>query len=402
VKILSPRPASAQDTGQAGEALPNNGGSRLVVATMFDPKAPTAQAELVLNGPLNKALLAGGQDGLRTLRPEHINGSLSADGQPWGLAALESVAQIGIVAIPDLIPPHELFIPPKPPVEDCLLELDAPLAPVKVDFPDQAPSFDDEQIRVLEISLINHCERLKDRMAVFQPPPSMTNPLDLAGYRRQFDSTYAALYFPWLRVPVKHPSINLLHTVPPCGHVAGIYARVENGRGVHKPPANELVENAQDVAVEVSDVIHGFLNDERINVIRTSAARGLRVMGERTLSSDSQWRYVNVRRLLLSIERGIYTSGQWLVFEPNNNDLWREVDRVLRSFLDGLWRRGMLDGTTAEQAYTVECSAVINGTASVDEGRLIAVIGVQPPLPAEYLVVRIGRTESGLQFLEER
>ena len=187
--------------------------------------------------------------------------------------------------------------------------------------------------------------------------------------------------------------------MPPSGHVAGIYARVETLVGAHKPPANEVVVPARDVTVVVDDVQHGDLNDNRVNVIRTIPGRGLRVAGARTLSSDTQWRYVNVRRLLLMIERAVDAATQWLVFEPNDPAQWRDLDRILRVYLDGLWQHGMLDGATAAEAYDVVCDATSNPAVDTDAGRLTAVIGVQPPWPAEFVVVRIGKTEGGISVL---
>jgi phage tail sheath protein FI len=190
--------------------------------------------------------------------------------------------------------------------------------------------------------------------------------------------------------------------VPPSGHIAGVYARVEALVGPHKPPANEVLDAALDVTVAVDDLIHGRLNDGQVNVLRAYAGRGLRVAGARTLSSESEWRYVNVRRLMLMIERSLEAGTQWLVFEPNNPALWRDFERVLRGFLDDLWRRGMLDGATAAQAYSVACDISTNPPAETDAGRLIAVIGVQPPWPAEFVVARIGKTENGIQVMEGR
>jgi phage tail sheath protein FI len=191
-----------------------------------------------------------------------------------------------------------------------------------------------------------------------------------------------------------------LRPVPPSGHIAGIYARVENRTGPHKPPANELIEDAPDVSLAVGHVLYGDFNDYQINVLRTAPGRGLRVLGERTLSNDAIWRYVNVRRLLISIERTIDRYTQWIVFEPNNRDLWRDMDRVIRLFLDDIWHRGWLDGDAAEQAYTVQCNASTNPPEERDLGRVVTAIGVLPPWPAEFVVVRIGKTEAGTQVLE--
>ncbi len=169
---------------------------------------------------------------------------------------------------------------------------------------------------------------------------------------------------------------------------------------MHKPPANEELFYAQDVSTQIEDLLHGDLNDRSVNVIRAYRGRGLRLAGARTLSSDPDWRYVNVRRLLIMIEEAIDQQTQWLVFEPSNPDVWREVDRVVRSFLDGLWHRGMLDGPTAADAYSVTCDTTTNPPDQAEVGRLICRIGVQPPWPAEFVVVRIGKTESGTQIIE--
>ena len=219
-------------------------------------------------------------------------------------------------------------------------------------------------------------------------------------WRNQFDTRYGALYFPWLRVPDPLQLEGILRSVPPSGHVAGIYARGDLRLGVHKPPANEELEGVKDVQVEVDDISHGALNDVGVNVIRTYRGRGVRVAGARTLSSDAEWRYVNVRRLLIMIEEALDEQTQWTVFEPNNPDLWRQMDRVARSFLQRLWRRGMLDGATPEEAYSVRCDEATNPPQETDAGRMICEIGVLPPWPAEFVVVRIGKTEGGTEILE--
>jgi uncharacterized protein len=403
VRVLTPARAGALYRDQSPKPIdPANAGSKLVDACLLLPGDEPAEATLVMDAPFRASFMKGGGDGLWTLQPEHLNGALSADGQPWGLAALENIREIAIVAMPDLVPPGAQPHSLPPLVIDCS-DPDARPVPRRPEIdPDVPPIFDAFQIQILEQSLVAHCELLKDRIAVIQPPPDQISPQAVIESRRKFDSSYAAMYFPWLRAPDPLELDGLVRSIPPCGHVAGMYARVENERGVYKPPANELIELAQDVTVAVDDAAHGLLNDSEVNVLRVSSARGLRVMGARTLSSDSLWRYVNVRRLLLMIERAIQIETQWLPFEPNNPDLWRTIAHVLRSFLDGLWRRGMLDGDSAEQAFTVDCSMATNPPAVTDQGQLIAVIGVQPPLPAEFVIVRIGRTDGDLQFSEGR
>jgi hypothetical protein len=382
------------------------GGSSLVRASIPERLAGDVQATLQLRTMLQAGRLAGGSDGVSTLRPEHLSGQGAPAERVWGLAALEKVKEVAIVCMPDLMPPTSGEPPsPRTPEPRCDgIDADAPpMPPPRPEIqPEFAHPFSDLEIRALQYALIGHCEKLKDRVTLLDPRLADSSPQAVAEWRKEYDSTYAALYFPWLRVPDPLRLDGLLRTVPPCGYMAGVYARAENRSGVHKPPANELLQGVQDLVVPVEDLIHGYLNDNRVNVIRAYPGRGLRVAGARTLSSDSLWRYVNVRRLLIMIERAIEAETQWLVFEPNNPELWRDVDRVVRGFLNRLWQRGMLEGATAEQAYSVVCDQTSNPANETEAGRLITIMGVQPPWPAEFVVVRIGKTEAGLQIEENR
>jgi phage tail sheath protein FI len=152
----------------------------------------------------------------------------------------------------------------------------------------------------------------------------------------------------------------------------------------------------------VGDVVHGVLNDADVNAIRPYPGRGVRVAGARTLSSQSEWRYVNVRRLVTMIEEAIDEETQWTVFEPNNPQLGLDLERVIRSFLERLWRRGMLDGATAAEAFYVKCDAATNPSAALEAGRLTCEVGLRPPWPAEVVVVRIGKSAAGVEIIEER
>jgi phage tail sheath protein FI len=184
--------------------------------------------------------------------------------------------------------------------------------------------------------------------------------------------------------------------------MAGIYARVEMGVGPHKAPANEIVEGAQDLTIIVDDATHGLLNDNNVNVIRAYLGRELRAAGARTVSSDAAWRYIGTRRLFIMLERSIRANAQWIVFEPNNPALWARVDTLIRSFLEDLWQRGFLDGATRADAYTVRCDATTNQPAETDAGRVICEIGVLPPWPAEFVIVRIGITEGGVEMISAK
>jgi uncharacterized protein len=344
--------------------------------------------------------LSGGEDGVWTLQSGHFTGNGSPVNETWGLTALESVQDVGIVAIPDMIAPpkRKIRTRQRPPRCDHPVT-EAMNPPIEAD-PDQAPGFTDEQVQEIQDALITHCERQRDRVAILYTKPNETDLEVLSRRRASFESSFAALYHPWLRVPDPLEPQGALISVPPCGHVAGIYAQTELATGVHQPPAHKPLELVLDVQHQVDDSLHGSLNEQHINVIRSLPGRGIRVIGARTLSYDPLWRYVNVRRLLIMIEQSIERQTQWLVFEPNIPATWREIDRVVRSFLNGLWLRGMLDGSTEDQAYHVVCDQTTNPSSETDLGRMTTLIGVLPPWPAEFVIVRLRRSEQGTQFLE--
>ncbi|HEU5013485.1 MAG TPA: phage tail sheath C-terminal domain-containing protein [Roseiflexaceae bacterium] len=376
-------------------------GSLLVRAKVLGQSEPGTQATLTLGAASTTERLAGGADGLRSISAEHISGYGAPPNEIWGLATLENVSEISIVAIPDIMPTpfRRAARPPIRPPSCADLDPQPDIQPYVEPDLDRPWMFTQPPILELQRELVSHCERFKNRVAILDTRLEDVSPQAVVAWRHEFDSTYAALYWPWLRVPDPFGAAGALLAVPPSGHVAGIYARVETAVGAHKPPANELVETARDVTAPVDDLLHGYLNDNRVNVIRAVPGRGLRVAGARTLSSDTDWMYINVRRLLIMIERAIDAQTQWLVFEPNNPGLWRDVERVVRSFLNRIWQQGMLEGATAEQAFQVTCDETSNPTAETEAGRLITLVGVQPPWPAEFVVVRIGKTESGIEIL---
>lgn len=241
----------------------------------------------------------------------------------------------------------------------------------------------------VESALVTHCEQLKDRFAILDPQDD----LDIEGiqaFREPFDTRYAALYYPWL--VVSDPSTNQFVEAPPSGHMAGIYARVDTERGVHKAPANVVIRGirltdgiAQDVTKRQQDI----LNPKGINALRFFPGLGQRVWGARTLSSDQQWKYVNVRRLFLFLEESIDEGTQWVVFEPNDEALWALVRQTVSNFLTTVWRTGALAGTTADEAFFVTCDRSTMTDDDIANGRLICVIGVAPVFPAEFVIFRI-------------
>lgn len=356
-----------------------------------------------LRGGLGR--LGKGKDGLASLNLKHMNGEGAPLNMTWGLAALEEIDEVSIVAMPDIMPKRHIGPPviKEPPVDCSILDAEA-VPPPSEETVEFAPDFNPGQIEMLQNALVSHCSRLRDRFAVLDPrPEDLTLEQVMAWRNEKFQGEqmkYAAFYFPWLLVPDPLQLEGLLRAVPPSGHMAGIYARGDLRVGVHQPPANQEIEGAKDVSVPLGDVEHGELNERGINAIREYRGRGLRVMGARTLSRETLWRYINVRRLLTMIEEAIDEQTQWTVFEPNNPDLWFEVDRVARTFLRDLWRRGMLDGATSEEAFFVRCDETTNPTSETDAGRMTCEIGVLPPWPAEFVVVRIGMTEGGTEISE--
>jgi hypothetical protein len=401
--LVSGHIAAAVEPGFAGRVL-NDGstGSRLIRlnALWFGRGLP--KAGIFRLGKLrNDDLGEDGDDGLETLTPVHMSGEGAPPDKVWGLEIFNTIDEISVVAFTDLrctrpeAPAHRP-VPPRCDVLDVEPE-PPPYEPPPIVYP---PVFNDLQVFNLQRVLITHCEARKDRIAILDVRPEDDTPEEALAWRTQFDTSYAALYFPWLQVndPVAGPGV--LRPVPTCGHMAGIYARGDLKIGVHKPPANEIVAGVQAVIPSVDDIAHGALNVNGVNVVRTYPGRGVRVAGARTLSSDPLWRYVNVRRLLMLIEETIDEDSQWTVFEPSNSELWREVSRVTRNFLDGLWQRGMLDGAKAEDAYFVRCDETTNPPEETEAGRLTCLIGVQPPWPAEFVVVRIGKTENRTEIEE--
>ncbi|MDB4881902.1 MAG: putative rane protein [Gemmatimonadetes bacterium] len=255
-------------------------------------------------------------------------------------------------------------------------------------------------------AMIAHCEQLGDRFAVLDSEPGA--PLfdtpatpGVETQRRGVDSTrgYAALYYPWLRVRPATTGEPIL--VPPSGHVCGIIARSDNTRGVHKAPANELVNGAMGVERTMSDVDQGQLNVQGINVLRVFSNGG-RVMlwGARTTATDTNWRYVNIRRLFLYLEESIAEGIRWAVFEPNNLGLWQKLRRTINEFLTRAWRDGALFGASAEDAFYVRIDETLNPDATRALGRLYIEIGVRPSYPAEFIIVRIGIWAGGSAVAE--
>ena len=249
-----------------------------------------------------------------------------------------------------------------------------------------APGITDPNV---QLTLVAHCENLGSRFAVLDMPRDAKKVQDLINHRDIFDSPYAALYHPWLNVfdPLDRKTI----AIPPSGSVLGIYARTDSTRGVHKAPANEVVRGCIGLDSQFNKGEQDILNPKGINLIRSFPGQGIRVWGARTATSNSSWRYVNVRRLFIFIEESIKANTNWAVFEPNDEVLWVRVQRTISVFLENLWRGGSLAGSAPEEAFFVNIGRDTMTQDDIDNGRLVCVIGVAPVKPAEFVIFRISQ-----------
>jgi phage tail sheath protein FI len=243
----------------------------------------------------------------------------------------------------------------------------------------------------VQSALIQQCELMKNRFAVLDSPrrDSPTSVQDVQAFRAPLDTRYAALYYPWLNV--RDPSVQEVVLAPPSGHVAGIYARVDAERGVHKAPANEVIFGITQIDQQVTTREQDLLNPfpVNINVLRFFPDRGNRVWGARVVTSDPQWKYVNVRRLFIFLESSLQVGTQWVVFEPNDEPLWARVRASVTNFLTTVWRSGALQGVTAAEAFFVKVDRTTMTQDDIDNGRLIILVGVAPVKPAEFVIFRI-------------
>ena len=192
-----------------------------------------------------------------------------------------------------------------------------------------------------------------------------------------------------------------VRAIPPSGHVAGVIAQTDLAIGVHRAPANIALRWIHGTTLDITAEWQGILNPAHVNCLRHFPGRGYRVYGARTLSSDTTWRFLNVRRLLLMLETAVSYAIQWAVFEPNNFYLRQTVTLTITSFLNALWQRGALVGNTEEEAFFVRCDEENNPSFIIDSGQLIVDIGVAPAQPAEFVIFRIGRTQDELEITEQ-
>lgn len=288
-----------------------------------------------------------------------------------GFGGLEAVDEVTMVAVPDLMSAY------------------------------QQGAIDLETVQAVQLGMIAHCELMGNRVAILDPPPGM-NAQQIKEWRvdkARYDSKYATLYWPWIKV--FDPATRATQYVPPSGHVAGIWGRNDDTRGVHKAPANEVIRGAVELETQITKNEHGLLNPQGINCIRAFPGAGIRVYGARTLSSDPAWRYLNVRRLFNFLEESILNGTQWVVFEPNDDALWARIRRTISDFLVNQWRAGALFGLTPDEAFFVKCDRETNPSQGIDAGEVVCQIGVAPVKPAEFVVFRLSQFSGGTSLVAE-
>ncbi len=236
-----------------------------------------------------------------------------------------------------------------------------------------------------------------NRMVVLDTPPDKIKPQEAVQWLNQFNrrSMFGALYYPWIKVRDPRNGGKPI-AVPPCGHVMGVWSRTDETRGVYKAPANETPRGVVGLAYETNFREQELLNPLGINCIRSFPNRGIKIWGARTLvePDKTEWRYISVRRLISYVEKSIELGTQWVVFEPNDEDLWGRVTRVVTNFLERLWREGALFGASPEEAFYVKCDRELNTPETVMLGRLYVEIGICPVRPAEFVIFRISQWNS--------
>ena len=290
--------------------------------------------------------LQGGSNGsVLTVTPDAFLGKDDGPGKRTGLQAFQENGNVSIMAIPGVTAPE------------------------------------------VQAALIAFCESKKSCFAILDVPMELKKTNDVANFRDMYDSTYAAMYHPWLEMYDAGSKRSAYF--PPSGAMAGIYARTDIERGVHKAPANEVVRGCTGLSCAYNEGEQDILNPIGVNLIRSFTGRGIRVWGARTISSNGLWKYLNVRRLFIYVEESIKANTNWVVFEPNSTALWSRVTRTIEAFLATCWRDGALAGSTPSEAFFVECGPTTMTQDDIDNGRLICQIGIAPVKPAEFVIFRI-------------
>lgn len=348
--------------------------------------------------------LQGGRDGLSKVTLRDFTGAMT---DLRGLRLLEEVDDVGILAVPDSVFQGADALSLTPPPPDLCQPLPVPVPDPVLDDPTaEATPLDPADSRQLQMLMIDQCERLHYRVALIDPPDrkqigEMQDwPKNQGLVMRS--SRFAAIYYPWLKVPDALGIEGLSRRIPPSGHVAGAYAQTDLTYGVQRPPANVELQFVDDVTQAISDLQQEGLNDNSVNAIRTFPGRGVRVWGARSLAprDDSEWRFIHVRRLMSAIEETAQRSSRWAVFQNNNHALRNSLKHSLTVLLEGIWAKGGLKGTKPVDAFYVKCDTTNNPQSVIDQGKVICEVGVAVAAPMEFIIFEIHQDASGAQVLE--
>lgn len=330
-------PAPAKEKDKDGKDIPAPAPKAVSIVPFAQCGGSDEELVLTLQGGSNGSVLTVGADAFL--------GKDDGPGRRTGLQAFQENGSVSIMAIPGVTAPE------------------------------------------VQAALIAFCENKKSCFAILDVPMELKKTNDVANFRDMYDSTYAAMYHPWLEMYDAGSKRSAYF--PPSGAMAGIYARTDIERGVHKAPANEVVWGCTGLSCAYNEGEQDILNPMGVNLIRAFTGRGIRVWGARTISSNGLWKYLNVRRLFIYVEESIKANTNWVVFEPNSATLWSRVTRTIEAFLATCWRDGALAGSTPSEAFFVECGPTTMTQDDIDNGRLICQIGIAPVKPAEFVIFRI-------------
>ena len=330
-------PAPAKEKDKDGKDIPAPAPKAVSIVPFAQCGGSDGELVLTLQGGSNGSVLTVGADAFL--------GKDDGPGRRTGLQAFQENGNVSIMAIPGITAPE------------------------------------------VQAALIAFCENKKSCFAILDIPMELKKTNDVANFRDMYDSTYAAMYHPWLEM--YDAGAKRSAYFPPSGAMAGIYARTDIERGVHKAPANEVVRGCTGLSCAYNEGEQDILNPMGVNLIRAFTGRGIRVWGARTISSNGLWKYLNVRRLFIYVEESIKANTNWVVFEPNSATLWSRVTRTIEAFLATCWRDGALAGSTPSEAFFVECGPTTMTQDDIDNGRLICQIGIAPVKPAEFVIFRI-------------
>lgn len=385
--------------------LPRPAEPIVVTAADTDPSIVPLPLELSSGVEL---MLSGGTDGLLSLDADDFIGEPVAPNdsdferrrKTRGLQATTNIEEIALVAMPDLLirpDPDPSFasvpLPPRNPCVPCpvprpVLQIHQPLPPGELPTP-----LRDADIARAQSALLQHCESLGDRFAVLSLPFDMANRPSysreqVSAWRRLFDSCYGALYAPWLEVV--DPRGQGTRRIPACGYVVGAIARTDLESGVQRAPGNVVLKGVTDLSREYDDADHGELNLTGINIMRGEFGRLPTLAGARTLSFDPAWRFINIMRLVMAIRKGAEIALRWVVFEPNDHGTRAIVVATLTELLQTFFERGAFSGATPQDSYFVRCDEVTTSREARDAGQLVALVGIAPAAPCEFIVLRVG------------